>query len=57
MEFEIVLHIHDEIIAECPADQEGSLELMTKIMTTVPDWAPGLPLATEGWEGDRYEKR
>lgn len=57
----VVGHCHDELICEVekswawrgPGSAVGLLEdCMSKDIT----WAPGLPLAAEGWEGERYAK-
>jgi hypothetical protein len=53
--FEIVLHVHDEVVAEVDADKVD-LELFKRCMLDVPDWAAGLPLATKVRVGDRYIK-
>lgn len=54
---EIVLHVHDEAVAEVKQFRaQYALERMEKIMSETPAWAKGLPLATEGWKGKRYRK-
>ena len=51
----VVLHVHDEIVVECPAsDAEAVAERMHQIMCTPPAWATGLPLAAEGVTTTRY---
>jgi DNA polymerase len=53
----VVGSVHDEIIAECDAnDAEKTSVVMTEIMTTAPSWAKGLPLAVEGDVMLRYAK-
>jgi len=47
--------VHDEIIAEVDEDK-SNVALLEQCMATVPEWAPGLPLAAEGWSGRRYRK-
>jgi hypothetical protein len=50
----IALHVHDEIVVEAP---EGTdIDSFLKIMTALPDWAAGLPLAAKGWTNSRYTK-
>jgi len=51
--YPIVLHVHDEIVAEV---EKGSAKELSDILSVVPPWAPGLPLAAKGWEGQRYQK-
>ena len=52
---DVVLHVHDEIVVECPeADAEAAAAHIHKIMCTPPAWAEGLPLAAEGVTTRRY---
>ena len=54
---EVVLHVHDEIVAE--VDTEKSAELaaaMQAVMVTPPAWAEGLPLGASGKVLARYGK-
>ena len=51
----VVLHVHDEIVAECPATEaEATAALMHRVMCEPPAWAAGLPLAAEGVTTTRY---
>ena len=51
----VVLHVHDEIVVECPADQAESVSAaMHRVMCEPPAWAEGLPLAAEGVTTTRY---
>jgi DNA polymerase bacteriophage-type len=53
----IVGHCHDEIIAESSGPSSGLDQLaLEQAMSEPISWAPGLPLAAEGWEGERYAK-
>lgn len=52
--YPIVLHVHDEIIAEAGATK--SLAVFIDAMATNPPWAAGLPLKAEGFKATRYEK-
>jgi DNA polymerase len=51
----VVLHVHDEIICEVPIGF-GSTAEFTKLMTVVPSWAHGLPIAAKAWCGPRFCK-
>ncbi len=53
--FPIVMRVHDELIAEVDADDD-CLEQFENLMSELPKWAVGCPVATEGWEGPRYRK-
>lgn len=55
--FAVVLHVHDEVVVEIKANcGPDVLPRVEKIMKTLPVWAAGLPVATEGWRGRRYRK-
>jgi DNA polymerase len=53
--YHIVLHVHDEIVAEVPIDF-GSLEGFQHLITTLPTWADGLPIAAKVRAGARFSK-
>jgi len=53
--YPIVLHVHDEIVAEVPIGF-GSTEEFTRLMTRKPAWALELPIAVGAWTGTRYCK-
>jgi DNA polymerase len=50
-----LLTVHDEVISE-PPDGHGSMEEFLKLLTILPRWAEDLPVAADGWEGERYRK-
>jgi DNA polymerase len=54
--FEIVGHTHDEIICLTPHDSLHNLTSLTDAMISPIDWAPGLLLKAEGYEGTVYKK-
>lgn len=53
--YDIVFHVHDEIIAEVP-DGKGSVDEMRMLMSINPDWADGIPLSADGYECEYYRK-
>ena len=54
--FQIVGHVHDEIITEQRPAKKRSAAVLSNLMSTRPSWAPDLPLAAQGFEADRYRK-
>lgn len=53
--YPIVMHIHDEAVAEVPKGY-GSLGEFENLLAKLPEWAEGLPLRAEGWVGPYYHK-
>lgn len=53
--YPLILTVHDELITEVPSNF-GSVAELTSIMCQLPEWAKGLPIKAEGWEGFRYCK-
>jgi DNA polymerase len=54
--YEIVLSIHDELLTEAPDTEDYSDAHLSALISTVPDWAEGLPLSAGGFQGYRYRK-
>lgn len=53
--FRIVMHIHDEVVIDCP-EESADLERACKIMCEPVEWAEGLQLNAAGFIGDYYMK-
>ena len=53
--FDIVCHIHDEVVLEVP-EGSSSVEEVNEIMAVCPDWCAGLPLKAAGFESPFYKK-
>ena len=53
--YPIVMHCHDEIIAEMP-EGTGSVDEMCEVMAVQPEWAEGLPLRADGYQCSFYQK-
>lgn len=55
-DLEVVGHVHDELVCIADIDDTTALDRLLVHMTSVPDWAPGLPLKAAGWVGPVYRK-
>lgn len=55
-DYPVVLHVHDEVIAEVAKDSGKTFERFNELMATKPRWAAGLPFSAEGFYAERYEK-
>lgn len=56
-QYRVVTMTHDEIVVLAKTSEaDKCLNYMLKIMSTAPDWAPGLPLAAEGGHDVCYSK-
>lgn len=57
----IVLHVHDEIVAEISKVKDANAGRIIQagfeiIMSKIPEWAEGCPIGVESWIGKRYRK-
>lgn len=53
--YPLILTVHDENITEVP-EGFGSPEELAELMSVIPEWAEGLPVAVSPWEDARYVK-
>lgn len=54
--YDIRCHVHDEVIVTEPTDSGRTVEDMSEVMGRPLEWAPGLPLRADGYEGAYYFK-
>ena len=54
--YEIVLSVHDELLTETPDTDDFTHEALASLLSAVPPWAAGIPLAAAGFETTRYRK-
>jgi DNA polymerase len=54
--FEIVMHVHDEVVLEVPKGH-SNIDEICGIMAEAPSWAADLPLNADGYECDFYKKK
>ena len=56
MGYQIVMHVHDEMIVDVPMEDTDALQRINAAMGAPIEWAPGLPLRGDGYECDFYKK-
>jgi DNA polymerase len=59
--YRVVLHVHDEVVVEHPAHPDSgeareALANVIQIVSEVPEWAPGFPIAAAGDVGRAWSK-
>jgi DNA polymerase len=52
----VILHVHDELLAEVPVERGVTHALVHTLMTQRPAWTAGLPIDAECWVGTRFGK-
>jgi DNA polymerase len=52
----VILHVHDELLAEVPLKRGVTHALVHALMTERPGWTAGLPIDAECWVSARYGK-
>ena len=53
--YDIVFHVHDEVIIETPAGEEH-VTAISELMGQAIDWVPGLPLRADAYQCEYYRK-
>ena len=53
--YPVTLHVHDEIVCEASIEF-GSIDEFQRLVTTLPEWAEGLPVAAKVRNGPRFAK-
>ena len=54
--FDVLLTVHDEVIAEAKKILERSIDEFVLLMLVDEKWTKGCPVNAEGWRGFRYKK-
>lgn len=54
--FNIILHVHDELVAEDPETNVDGLEQINDLLAIPPNWCRDLPLKAEGFTTKYYKK-
>ena len=54
--YEIVMHVHDELITEAPDTDDFTADKLAELMCSDLGWNAGVPLAAAGYEANRYKK-
>lgn len=55
-QWRLVMHVHDEMIAQEPVYSSRTLEDFCKVMAEKPHWAADMPVKAEGYVSDYYKK-
>lgn len=52
--YEIIMRVHDEIVAQAPDEERFNHQDLSRLMSMPHDWCKDLPLAAAGFTGYRY---
>ena len=52
--YRVMFHVHDEVVVDAPADADP--KEVVRLLTTMPRWANGLPVAAEAEISTHYKK-
>jgi DNA polymerase len=54
--FKLVAHVHDEVVAEVPTASLPAMQIQfAQLMSEVPAYVEGLPIAVQTWTSDRFQ--
>ena len=53
--YPVIFSVHDEIVCEVPKSEKNITEFR-RLLEICPDWATGLSIKAECWQGKRYKK-
>ena len=53
--YPVIFSVHDEIVCEVPKSEKNITEFR-RLLEICPDWATGLSIKAECWQGKRYRK-
>ena len=54
--YAVIMRVHDELISETPDTEDFSATRLSELLSVVPSWGEGMPLAAAGFEAYRYRK-
>lgn len=52
--YKVVMHVHDSLVAEVPKNR-GDVDEFCALLTEIPVWAAGLPIAAEGYRANHFK--
>jgi len=54
--YQSLFTVHDEAITMVPDEPKYTYQEYEQLLAATPNWAKGIPVVAEGWEGKRYRK-